>query len=543
MSASVTRTLGARASSDVPDVTDWLLGTTERGNEATDLDRRHDSGRSWTTGNTVTPLVHGAAYFSELVEEIGATGAGDLLLFTDWRGDPDERLRGPGTEVSRLLCEAAARGVLVRGLVWRSHWDRFRFSATENRHLGEEIEQAGGRCLRDMRVRMGGSHHQKMVVIRHRDDPAHDVAYVGGIDLCHSRRDDGSHHGDHQAQAIASEYGAHPPWHDIQFAIRGPAVGDVEASFRERWNDPSPLSRNPIVRLQDLFEREDTDASALPQQLPDPPPSPAQRGERHQIVQILRTYPYRRHGYPFAPNGERSIARAYNKAVSRAGSLIYVEDQYLWSAQVVESLAGALAASPQLRLIAVVPLHPDQGGIGGAMQVVGRRLALDLLREAGGARFAVYGLENRQGTPVYVHAKACVIDDIWTCVGSDNLNLRSWTHDSELSCAVVDDTSRPGDGFGQRLRLTLSREHLDRVAGDDADLREPAAAFAAFQTAALRLDAWHTAGRRGERPAGRLRTYQLPALAMRQRLLAVPMYRLAADPDGRPRSLRRQGQF
>ena len=33
----------------------------------------------------------------------------------------------------------------------------------------------------------------------------------------------------------------------------------------------------------------------------------------------------------------------------------------------------------------------------------------------------------------------CVIDDVWMMVGSDNLNLRSWTHDSELSCAVIDE--------------------------------------------------------------------------------------------------------
>ena len=50
-----------------------------------------------------------------------------------------------------------------------------------------------------MRVRTGGSHHQKLVVIRHRDQPERDIAYVGGIDLCHSRRDDAEHLGDPQA--------------------------------------------------------------------------------------------------------------------------------------------------------------------------------------------------------------------------------------------------------------------------------------------------------------------------------------------------------
>jgi hypothetical protein len=59
-------------------------------------------------------LLHGAAYFTELLAGIRALEAGDLLLFTDWRGDPDEWLGGPGTEVSRVLAEAAGRGVIVR---------------------------------------------------------------------------------------------------------------------------------------------------------------------------------------------------------------------------------------------------------------------------------------------------------------------------------------------------------------------------------------------------------------------------------------------
>jgi phosphatidylserine/phosphatidylglycerophosphate/cardiolipin synthase-like enzyme len=55
---------------------------------------------------------------------------------------------------------------------------------------------------------------------------------------------------------------------------------------------------------------------------------------------------------------------------------------------------------------------------------------------------------------VYVHAKACVVDDTWTCVGSDNLNLRSWTHDSELSCAVIDDTDTQRRGDAEILAAT-----------------------------------------------------------------------------------------
>ena len=149
----------------------WFLSSAERGNPDTVLDSRHRGSRAWSVGNEVRPLVHGAVYFRELLAAVGAMGPGDLLLFTDWRGDPDERLDGPGTEVGTVFAEAAARGVDVRGLVWMSHMDNLQFSAEENRHLGEEIEAAGGQCLLDMRVRVLGSHHQKLVVLRHAPAP------------------------------------------------------------------------------------------------------------------------------------------------------------------------------------------------------------------------------------------------------------------------------------------------------------------------------------------------------------------------------------
>ena len=65
---------------------------------------------------------------------------------------------------------------------------------------------------------------------------------------------------------------------------------------------------------------------------------------RTQHLQLLRTYPARRRGYPFAPAGARSVARGYSRAIERARSLIYVEDQYFWSSQVVHCFAQARSA-------------------------------------------------------------------------------------------------------------------------------------------------------------------------------------------------------
>jgi phosphatidylserine/phosphatidylglycerophosphate/cardiolipin synthase-like enzyme len=537
------------------ELTDWLLAASERGNPATRLDSRRPDRAAWSEGNHVRPLVHGATYFGELLAAVRSQRAGDQLLFTDWRGDPDERLAGDGSEIGTVLCEAAERGVIVKGLVWRSHLDRFQFSEEENRHFGEEIETAGGECLLDMRVRPGGSHHQKFVVLRHPGRPELDVAFVGGTDLCHNRHDDASHSGDPQSQPIARAYGPHPPWHDIQLAIRGPAVGDIEACFRERWDDPAPLTRSPVTRLRELAHREDTRADPLPPQLPDPQPCGT------HTVQVLRTYPNRLlRGYDFAPDGERSIARSYLKALRRARALIYLEDQYLWSAHVVKCFAGALTANPGLRLIAVVPSLPEQGGrLTLPMNLIGRIAALDTLRRAGGGRVAVYGLENHAGTPVYVHAKVCVIDDVWASVGSDNINLRSWTHDSELNCAVLDESADPreprdpgglGDGarsYARDLRLELSREHLDREHPGTPNapdiLCDPVSAFDAFAATAAALDSWHDSGRPGPRPPGRLRTYRRPNLSPTAKALSTPLYRLLVDPDGRPLGLRRHNAY
>jgi phosphatidylserine/phosphatidylglycerophosphate/cardiolipin synthase-like enzyme len=180
-----------------------------------------------------------------------------------------------------------------------------------------------------------------------------------------------------------------------------------------------------------------------------------------------------------------------------------------------------------------------------------------MCRRAGRDRVHVFDVENHAGTPVYVHAKVCVVDDVWASVGSDNFNRRSWTHDSELSSAVLDTTRDPreprdpagtGEGartFARDLRLALAREHLDRApdGSEDAGLLDPDGFVAALEASAAALDAWHAGGRRGPRPPGRLRRHRTERLPLRTRLWATPLYRLVDDPDGRPLRLRLKQEF
>ncbi|HET8768748.1 MAG TPA: phospholipase D-like domain-containing protein, partial [Pedococcus sp.] len=145
-------------------------------------------------------------------------------------------------------------------------------------------------------------------------------------------------------------------------------------------------------------------------------------------------------------------------------------------------------------------------------------------------RVAFYGIENAAGTPVYVHAKVCVVDDSWASVGSDNFNRRSWTHDSEVSAAVAH------EGYARGLREELVREHLGLGDAEPAPGTEDL--FDAFAARAAALDRWHREGRSGPRPPGQVRPVHDPALGRLTRTWAEVAYRYVYDPDGRPLSLR-----
>jgi phosphatidylserine/phosphatidylglycerophosphate/cardiolipin synthase-like enzyme len=550
------------------ELADWFLRADERGNPATRLDGRRPEGSgepsdpaptgstgssvAWTEGNSGRVLIDGAEYFSRLHTALCGSRPGDWVYFTDWQGDPDQRLDRPGSEVGEVLCQLAVRGVEVRGLLWRSHPEAMNFGEAKNLVFSRAVNDAGGEVLLDHRVRRGGSHHQKLVVIRRADGTgAGDLAFVGGIDLCHGRRDDGLHRGDPQAVSLDdAHYGERPPWHDLQIELRGPVVDDLAWTFAERWCDPSPLDRrNPLRALTHRLARHPRDPSPLAAMTRPAPDGPL-------AVQVLRTYPHRSTPYPFAPNGERSIARAYLKAFARARRLVYLEDQYLWSTAAARALAAALRASPDLHVVVVVPRYPDpDGAIAGPASRIGRERVLDTLFRAGPGRVAVYDLENDAGTPIYVHSKVCIVDDVWLAVGSDNLNRRSWTHDSEISCSVIDSrrdgrapTDPAGLGDGARVlardtRIRLAAEHLGRSPEDVDDLVDPASWFEALRKGANALDSWHRLDGIGERPPGHLREHPFERVRGTRRWGRGAIHATLLDPDGRPQRLRRRNDF
>jgi phosphatidylserine/phosphatidylglycerophosphate/cardiolipin synthase-like enzyme len=221
--------------------------------------------------------------------------------------------------------------------------------------------------------------------------------------------------------------------------LHGPVVADVAAHFALRW------------------EAVAGEALALPD-----PPTPA--GD--VTVQLTRTVPERT--YDGLPKGEFSVLEAYMRALRSARSLIYLENQFLWSPEIVSVLEGKLRRPPSddFRLVVLLPAKPNNGQ-DDTRGMLGRLLEAD----AGAGRFLGATLQSRTGEqsgPLYVHAKIGIVDDAWLAVGSANLNEHSLFNDSEVDVVTCD------AALARDTRLRLWAEHVERdideVSGDPARL-------------------------------------------------------------------------
>jgi len=306
-------------------------------------------------------------------------------------------------------------------------------------------------------------HHEKLVIV---DD---ELAFVGGIDLtalAGDRYDSNSH--PHKDDAIG--------WHDATSLVRGPIVRDVAAHFALRW--------------------EATAGVALP--LPE---AVAEAGKT--TVQFVRTVP--EGAYRVLPRGEFSVLESYVRALRSARRLIYLENQFLWSPEIVHILETKLRNPPSddFRVVVLLP-HKANNGQDDTRGMLGRLVAAD----DGGKRFLATTIVSRSGErsgPLYVHAKIGIVDDEWLAIGSANLNEHSLFNDTEVDVVTCD------AALARATRLRLWEEHLERgdVDGDPARVVD---------------ELWRPSA---DDRHGRLR--RLPGVSRRSRVLFGPLNGLVVD--------------
>ena len=366
-------------------------------------------------------LIDGERALSEMAHELRK--ARSHVHIAGWHITPEFALTRDGSapRLRELLAELA-ESVEVRVLLWAGPpLPVFHPHRSEVRTVRDELTRGTKvHCVLDARERSMHCHHEKLVII---DD---EVAFVGGIDLTSLGGDrcDGCGH------PAKGRLG----WHDVATKLRGPAVADVAEHFRQRWHEVAG------------------------EQLP-PPARSAPAGEVE--VQIVRTVPERT--YRFAPKGEFRILEAYVRALRSAEHLIYIENQFLWSTEIVAILAEKLRNPPaeEFRVVLLLPARPNSGADT-------TRGQLGCLIEADGGRGGLLATTVHAGTeertdPLYVHAKVTIVDDRWLTVGSANLNEHSLFNDTEMNVVTCNPT------LARQTRLELWAEHLDRSVADIAD--------------------------------------------------------------------------
>jgi phosphatidylserine/phosphatidylglycerophosphate/cardiolipin synthase-like enzyme len=375
--------------------------------------------------NRVLPLVHGDRYFAALRAALAS--AKSYVYVVGWSFTPylplgrSNAAEQDQTRLLTLLSEVAER-VPVRLLLWAGAPAVLQPTSRQAAAAARTIEaESRGDLQVRLDARAGVLHaiHQKAIVVDGR------IAFVGGMDLTTNTGD--------RWDTAQHPLRAGLNWHDVQVQLEGEAVVDVERNFRQRWA--------AVGGEEDLPHREPTTDSSW--QTP---------------VQVVRTIP---HGiYPFAPEGEYGIRHAYTEALRRARRLIYLENQYLWSPDVMDALLTAIDAphSEPFRIVLVLPAHARWGQWDNDRHVEQLRQA-----DAGRGIVSVYspfatGVGSSAAAfayrPIYVHAKVGIVDDEWFTIGSANLNGRGLVRDGELNAVVRD------SGLARQFRVELWAEHL-----------------------------------------------------------------------------------
>jgi phosphatidylserine/phosphatidylglycerophosphate/cardiolipin synthase-like enzyme/uncharacterized membrane protein YdjX (TVP38/TMEM64 family) len=352
----------------------------------------------------------------------------------------------------------------------------------------------------DDRHPVGGSHHQKIVVV---DDQ---LAFCGGIDLTSHRWDTCAHRVEEPARTSAGgkPYG---PYHEVQAMVSGPVAASLGLLARDRWRALGEQRMPPVSPSagdSSRRGREAAEASLWPRNIT--------ADLTNVDVAIARTVP--------ASDAQPAIREAetlFLDSIATARRSIYIESQYFTNEALAAALGKRLSEpnGPEVVIVSPAECHGwlEQNTMGAFRYSVFRQLiAADTHKRL---RLVYPAASRIQDVPTFIHSKVMVVDDRFVRIGSANFSRRSMGVDTECDLAV-DATGEPATRAGiLRIRDRLLAEHLGLAPEDVAPAIARAGSLRAFVDSRQLAD--HTLAR-----------IQLPPEA---ETTASEAARLVADPE------------
>lgn len=339
-------------------------------------------------GNKITLLFDGPQTMTEMIAAI--TTAKNHINLETYIFDHDEL----GQRFADLLIEKQKQGVAVSIL-----YDSVGTIGTPQAFF-ERMRQGGIRLIAFNPVnptahfghwRLNNRDHRKILIVDGK------LAFTGGVNISSTYSKSSLFRSKARAN---SQVG----WRDTHIKIEGPAVAALQWVFLDAWVHQE---------AGDLPEREFF------------PPS-AEAGDK--IVRILASQ----------PGGDYQIYKAYALAMQDAKKSIHVTSAYFVpDRQIIDALTAAARRGIDVKII--LPGVSDSG----LVFYAGHSFYAPLLAS---------GVKIYQLQVAVLHAKTAVIDGTWSTVGSTNIDMRSFLHNSELNVVIL------GEAFGRDMENAFAED-------------------------------------------------------------------------------------
>ena len=345
-------------------------------------------------GNKVTLLQDGEATYSAMFSAIRK--ARDHINLESYIIEDDQT----GRQFADLLLEQQGRGVQVNVI-----YDSFGAISTP-RAFFDRLAEGGINVLEfnplnplaaKAEWQINNRDHRKLLVVDGR------IAFIGGINISSVYSSGSVVRRLHNVAGKVAENTV--AWRDTDLQIEGPVVGELQKLFMETWEKQhgKPLAG------KDYF--------------------PALRVQGKDIVRAIGSTP----DDPYS-----LIYLTLISAIGNAERQVNLTNAYFVpDPQLLQALIDAARRGVDVRLI--LPSHSDSDVVFHA----GRSHYSTLLK----AGVKIY---ERQGA--LLHSKTAFIDGVWSCVGSTNLDWRSFLDNDEVNAVIL------GREFALQMQAMFARD-------------------------------------------------------------------------------------
>ncbi|HEX5341838.1 MAG TPA: cardiolipin synthase [Duganella sp.] len=352
------------------------------------------TGQPLIAGNKCTLLFDGPQTMSEMLKAIAA--AKNHINLETYIFDQDEL----GLKFADALIEKQQQGVTVNILydsvgtigVPATFFQRMRDAGI---HL-IEFNPVNPAKVGDEGWKLNNRDHRKMLIVDGK------VGFTGGINISAT-----------YARSSLFRSASKPTdksqvgWRDTHVKIEGPAVRAMQWLFMRQWTAQGK------------------------EELPDADYFPPLVVAGDKAVRVLGSQ----------PGGEFEIYKAYALAIQEAKKSIHITSAYFVpDRQTVDALIAAAKRGVDVKI--VLPGVSDSG-----LVFYAGHAYYEKLLEAG---VKIYQLKL-----AVLHAKTAVIDGTWSTVGSTNIDMRSFLHNSEVNVIVM------GTAFGTEMEKAFQEDMRD----------------------------------------------------------------------------------